>query len=241
MTAAGSGPRGGQAMSDGSPAQRALLYDSRRGVHYPKPIWRGWSHLAWFEMSLVAGTLLIVAANGPAEITTVTIYAACVSGMFGVSALYHRGNWGPGALTILQRLDHMMIYFSIAGTATPSFVLGSPGTYGLVCVIVMWTLTLTATAIRMFKMEAPEIIVGGAFIALGLIGVLALPGVFKTGGIAAGTLMVAGGGFYLAGAVLFHRRWPNYKPEVFGYHEYFHAWVCAAATCQYVATALLIL
>ena len=43
--------------------------------------------------------------------------------------------------------------------ATPSFILGSPGTYGLVCVIVMWSLTLTVTAVRMVKMDAPEIIV----------------------------------------------------------------------------------
>lgn len=227
-------------MSEVRPAPRAVLYDSHRGVHYPKPTWRGWSHLAWFEISLVAGTLLIVAANGPTEITVISIYAACVSGMFGISALYHRGNWGPAAVKILQRLDHTMIYFSIAGTATPSFILGSPGTYGLVCVIVMWSLTLTVTAIRMVKMDAPEIIVGGAFIALGFIGVLALPGVFRTGGIAAGVLMVVGGMFYVVGAVLFHRRWPDYKPEIFGYHEYFHAWVCAAATCQYIGTALLL-
>jgi hemolysin III len=28
---------------------------------------------------------------------------------------------------------------------------------------------------------------------------------------------------------------------VFGYHEVFHAYVCAAATCQYVAIALFII
>jgi hypothetical protein len=32
-----------------------LLYDSRRGVHYEKPLLRGWLHLVWFEASLVAG------------------------------------------------------------------------------------------------------------------------------------------------------------------------------------------
>ena len=227
-------------MSDAKPTPRAVLYDSHRGVHYAKPLWRGWSHLAWFELSLVAGTLLIVAAQGAVETAVIALYAACTSGLFGVSALYHRGNWGPSATSVLQRLDHMMIFFVIAGTATPSFILGSPGAYGLVCVIVMWTITLTATTIRMFRMQAPEIIVGGAFIGLGCIGVLALPGVWITGGVAAGILMIVGGLFYITGAVLFHRRWPDHAPEVFGYHEYFHAWVCAAATCQYVGTLLLI-
>ncbi len=31
-----------------------------------------------------------------------------------------------------------MIFFLIAGTATPAFVFAAPGTFGLVCLIVMW-------------------------------------------------------------------------------------------------------
>ena len=35
-------------------------------------------------------------------------------------------------------------------------------------------------------------------------------------------------------------RWPNPNPAVFGYHEVFHVYVCAAATCQFTAIALFI-
>jgi hemolysin III len=50
---------------------------------------------------------------------------------------------------------------------------------------------------------------------------------------------MAGGLLYITGAVAFHRRRPDPSPAVFGYHEVFHAFVCAAATCHYVAIALL--
>src|SRR6476469_3695056 len=80
-----------------SPASESyqLLYDSRRAVHYPKPVWRGWLHLVWFEASVVIGTLLIANEHGALRITAAAIYAGSVSGLLGISALYHRGNWHP--------------------------------------------------------------------------------------------------------------------------------------------------
>jgi hypothetical protein len=42
-----------------------------------------------------------------------------------------------------------------------------------------------------------------------------------------------------AGALFYHRRWPDPSPAVFGYHEVFHACVCAAATCQYISITLI--
>jgi hemolysin III len=59
-------------------------------------------------------------------------------------------------------------------------------------------------------------------------------------GAAAGALMLAGGLLYAAGALSYHRRRPNPSPLVFGYHEVFHVYVCAAATCQYIAMAVFI-
>src|SRR5258708_7069718 len=96
------------------------LYDARGGVYYTKRILRGWLHLIWFGASLVLGTLLLARAHGAARITAVAIYTASVSSMFGVSALYHRGTWTDSWRRRLQRLDHAMIFFLIAGTATRS-------------------------------------------------------------------------------------------------------------------------
>jgi hemolysin III len=216
------------------------FYDARRGVHYTKPVFRGWLHLLWFEASLVLGTLLLVHAHGAARISAVAIYAVSVSSLFGISALYHRGNWTDTWLRRLQRLDAAMIFFLIAGTATPAFILAMHGALGLTCLIVLWTLTLTAAGIRMRWMNGPERLVGGTFLALGWLGALALPAVWIHGGVAPGALMLAGGLLYTAGAISYHRRWLNQYPSIFGYHEVFHAFVCAAATCQYIAIALLV-
>ena len=232
-------------MTDSTAGTRAApvsnaLYDARRGVYYTKPLLRGWLHLLWFEVSLVLGTLLLVRARGAAQITATTIYVASVSALFGISALYHRGNWTDIWRRRLQRLDHAMIFFLIAGTATPAFLLAMRGAWGLACLIVIWTITLTAAGLHMRWMSGPERLIGAAFLAVGWMAGLALPAVWIHAGVVPGVLMLAGGLLYTVGALSYHRRWPDPVPSIFGYHEVFHVFVCAGATCQYVAIALLI-
>jgi hemolysin III len=130
-----------------------------------------------------------------------------------------------------------MIFFLIAGTATPAFLLTGRGTFGFAGLIAMWTLTLTAAAIHLTWMDAPELLVGATFVGLGWAAGLALPGVWIHAGAAAGVLMIAGGMLYTAGALSYHRRRPDPSPSVFGFHEVFHAYICAAAACQYIAIA----
>jgi hemolysin III len=222
------------------PSPVGHLYDSARDLYYAKPALRGWLHLVVFEASLVLGTLLIISADGPMQVTALSIYAGSVSGLFGVSALYHRGNWGPLGTRVMQRLDHTMIFVLIAGTATAAFLIAMPRGVGLTCAAVMWALTLVAMIVHLVWMSAPEKLVGAVFIGLGVAAGVGLPAVWIAGGVAAGVLMLAGGLLYIAGAVSYHRRRPDPLPAIFGYHEIFHTFVALAAACQYVSIALLV-
>ena len=226
--------------STAEPPAAEAFYDARRDVYYTKPALRGWLHLLWFEVSLVFGTLLVAWAHGATRIAASAVYAASVCGMFGASALYHCGSWSATWRQRLQRLDHAMIFFLIAGTATPAFLLAVGGTLGLVCLIIMWALTATAAAVRMTRMSTPELIAGAMFVGLGWLAGLALPWVWAHAGVAPALLMLAGGLLYTAGALSYRRRRPDPIPSVFGYHEVFHAFVCTAATCQFVAIAVFI-
>jgi hemolysin III len=212
-----------------------LFFDARRGIYYARPVLRGWSHLVWFGLSMVAGPLLLAGAHGAQQITARAIYATSVSALFGVSALYHRGHWTESGRRVMQRLDHMMIFFLIAGTATPVLLLTSSGPFGLACLIVVWTLAATAAAVHLNWMGAPELLVGAVFVGLGWVAALALPGLWIHAGVAPAALVLAGGLLYTAGAVCYRRRRPDPHPSVFGYHEVFHAFVCVAAACQYIA------
>lgn len=223
------------AVADPAPG---ALYDAGRGLFYTKPALRGWLHLLWFEASLVCGPLLIVGTEGAGRIAAVAIYAGSVTGLFGTSALYHRGNWSAVWQRRLQRLDHVMIFLLIAGTATPTFVIATHGVYRAVCLSVLWTLTLLVIVAHLAWMSAPERLVGAAFVALGWSAVLALPAVWVHVGVAPTLLLLLGGLLYTVGAVSYNRRSPDPAPTIFGYHEVFHAYVCVAAACHFVAIAV---
>src|SRR5947208_15274101 len=135
---------------------------------------RGWLDLIWFALSLVVGPLTIALTSGATRVAAVSVYVVSVSTLFGTSAVYHRGNWTAAWMRRLQRLDHAMIFLLIAGTATPAFLVAVPGTYGLVGVGVMWPLAVAAIVIHLAWMSAPEVVVGAAFIGLGLLAGLAI-------------------------------------------------------------------
>ncbi len=233
-------PAADRAATQARPAEAGLLYDARRGVYYAKPVLRGWLHLLCFWAAIGGGALLIARAHGAAQLTAVAVYSASLVALFGTSALYHRGTWSAAWRLRLRHLDQAMIFFLIAGTATPAFLLAAPAAAGLTCLVVIWGLTLAAVAVRLAWASAPEFVAGALFVGLGCAGGLALPWIWIHGGVVCGALVLAGGVLYIAGALSYHRRWPDPYPSVFGYHEAFHVYVCAAAACQYAAIVHLI-
>ena len=198
----------GSTQEEPGPASAALFFDARRGIYYARPMLRGWLHVVWFGLSVVAGPLLLAGAHGAQQITARAIYATSVTALFGVSALYHRGHWTESGRRRMQRLDHMMIFFLIAGTATPVLLLTSPGVFGLACLIAVWALAAAASVVHMMWMGAPELLVGAVFVGLGWVAALALPGLWIHAGAAPAALVLAGGLLYTAGAICYRRRRP---------------------------------
>ena len=54
-------------------------------------------------------------------------------------------------------------------------------------------------------------------------------------------LVAASGVLYTVGAVVYTRRRPDPRPQVFGYHELFHVLTVAAVACEYVVVAFYVL
>lgn len=222
-----------------SPAEGC--YDASRGVSYPRPRLRGVLHQVSFVVSLAAGPLLLTTARGATARVAAGVYAASVTGLFAASALYHRIAWRAAVRRRMQRLDHAMIFILIAGTYTPVLLLRMPKPYGVAGLCVIWALALTGLVMHMCWLNARERLIGGIYLGLGWLGVPATPILIHRIAPAGLALIVAGGALYTLGALSYHRRWPNPAPDVFGFHEVFHTFVCAAVTCHYLAIAIFVL
>jgi hemolysin III len=205
-----------------------------------RPRLRGVLHQYSFFVSIVMGAALVVSASGAGERAGAGIFAATLATMFGVSALYHRKVWTPSARRWMRRLDHASIYLLIAGTYTPFALIALDGAWRWTILPIVWGGALVAILAKVAWVDAPKWLAAGIAIALGWIGVVAMPELLDHAGWAGVLLLGAGGVLYTAGAVVYAARRPDPAPAVFGYHELFHALVILAAACQYAAVALFV-
>ena len=206
-----------------------------------RPRLRGVSHQYAFVLAALAGPLLVVGAETPAGRIAVAVYALTAVAMFGVSALYHRITWPPARRRQLRRLDHAMIYLLIAGTYTPFAALALSGAARVGVLVVVWTGALAGIALALAWSNRPKWLEAVLAVALGWVGIVVLPQLLDSVGAGAVLLVLAGGILYTAGSLVYARRRPDPVPGVFGYHELFHAFVVAAAACQYAAIASFVL
>src|SRR3954464_7610731 len=203
----------------------------------PKPRLRGVLHQWAFYVSLVAGALLVALAPSGRAAAVGGVYAVALAGMFGASALYHRGAWTPSVRPWLRSLDHSMIFVLIAATSTPVTVLGLEGVLPVVVLAIVWGGALVGVLLKLVWIGAPRRLVAAVYVLLGWVGVLLLPETVASVGVAPAVLFAAGGALYTAGAVIYMRRRPDPRPSVFGFHELFHLLVIAAALAHFVAIA----
>lgn len=204
-----------------------------------RPRLRGHIHFWTFFFSLAAGAVLISLAastvSGMAALAT-AVYGATVLGLFGISALYHRRTWvNPKVYKWMKRADHSMIFLFIAGTYTPFTLVGMTKPTGWVIFGVVWGGAVVGVLLKMFWPTAPRWVGVPIYIALGWVAVFVLPEILNNVGVTALVLLIVGGVLYTVGAVMYAAKWPKLWPEVFGYHELFHAFVTVAAICHYIA------
>jgi hemolysin III len=202
-----------------------------------KPRLRGVSH-QW--AALVAVVLLVplaLTAQGGRARLAALVYGVAVCGLFGVSALYHRHDWGPRARAWMRRADHSMIFVFIAATYTPVALLVLHGTLATVILAVVWGGAAGGVILNLLWTTAPKWVSALVYVALGWVAIAAVPQLWEGLGWLGMLGLGAGGLLYTAGAVVYARGRPDPVPQVFGYHEVFHVLVIAAAAAHYAVIA----
>lgn len=205
------------------------------------PRMRGALHAWAAPFAALVGVLYLVLADGGRARASTAVWAVTLTGLFAVSATYHRGRWRPTVRAWMQRLDHSMIFLLIAGTYTPVSVMVLEGTKSWLILSVVWGGALAGVATRLAWHTAPRWLFVPMYIALGWVAVAVLPDLAAGAPPVASLLLVAGGLLYTIGAAVFATQRPDPVPNVFGFHEVFHALTILAALCHAMAIFLLIL
>jgi hemolysin III len=195
------------------------------------------SHRIAFYVAIAAGLGLVASARDARAAGASAIYVALLAGMFGVSATLHRADWGPRAFGWLRRADHAMIFAFIAGTYTPLSVLGVGGTAGTHLLALAWTGAGLGILRALLWPHAPRVVTSLLYVAVGWVVLAYLPAVRAALDPIAFAALVAGGVAYTIGAAVYASRRPDPWPDVFGFHEVFHALIIVGCACHFVAIA----
>jgi hemolysin III len=206
-----------------------------------RPRWRGLIHRYAAALAVPAFLILVILAPTAGDRLAVAIYGAGVTTMLTVSAIYHSGRLSPAGLQVLKRLDHSTILLAIGGSYTAVTALSLTGTARTVMLAIVWTATIVGIVIRMSWLNAPYPVVAIVYLVVGWIALVDLPAYVAALSTYQLTMIVVGGLFYTVGGVVYAVHKPNPIPEVFGYHEVFHALVVAGAVSHYVAVLSLVL
>ncbi len=203
----------------------------------PRPALRGMSHQMAFISALTLAPIMIVITPGTGPRLVISVYAVAVVGLFGVSALYHRGPWRERGRAVMRRLDHSMIFIAIAATYTPIAAFGLPASTARWILPTVWIGAGIGVIGRLLWISAPSAVVALPYLMLGWVGVIAADDILDGLGVAGFVLVLVGGALFTTGAVIYALHRPDPWPRWFGYHEIFHLFVIAGVAVHYVAVA----
>lgn len=205
-----------------------------------KPALRGWLHAAMFPIVLVAGAVLVALAHPGVPRAAAVVFVVSSAILFGTSAMFHRGHWGPRAYTFLRRLDHSNIFVIIAGSYTPFALCLLPSSQSKVLLTIVWCGAAAGVIFKLAWLHAPRWVSTPLYVVLGWVSVFYIRPMIDIGGPVVVSLIAAGGLLYTAGAVVYGIKRPDPSPRWFGFHEVFHALTVLAFTAHFTAAILVI-
>ncbi|MBA3444570.1 MAG: hemolysin III family protein [Gemmatimonadales bacterium] len=193
----------------------------------------GTSHLLGLLLAGAGTILLLRSARQPAQLVAFAIYGTTLILLYGASTLYHSLPLAERPLRALRTLDHIAIYFLIAGTYTPLALITLNGTLGWTLLGTVWLIALAGVPFKLFFLDAPIWLSTSTYLGMGYLALVAAVPIARAVSLSGLAWLLAGGMAYTIGAVIFMRQRPDPFPGRFGHHEIWHLLVLAGSGCHY--------
>jgi len=195
------------------------------------------SHGLGILFGIVAIPLLIaqVAQSGQTMLTVgVSVYAFSFLLVYTCSTLYH-GFQQPLVKKVLQILDHISIYFLIAGSYTPFILVYVFNQVGIIILLTLWGLTLVGIVFKIFFTHRFKYLSTTIYVLMGWMLLAGGKTFFVNLPADVLTLIVVGGVLYSLGVIFF--LWE----KLVYHHLIWHLFVLAASICHFVAVVLAVM
>lgn len=189
-------------------------------------------------LASIAGGIAVITAAARFgdlwQLAGIVVYCVSLVLLYSASTLYHAAR-AEIRKSRLRVLDHCAIYLLIAGTYTP-FLLGAlRGAWAWTLLGVVWALALGGVVYKLFLWGRSPRLSTATYLALGWLGLAALPLMLSSLSATVLLWLLAGGLAYTAGTPFFHSSRIPYA------HGIWHLFVLAGSGCHFVAVFLQVL
>ena len=191
----------------------------------------------------IAGLVYLILAllskrSDTLKLVSVLIFGISQICMYASSTIYHILFISEKVHRALRRLDHIMIFFLIAGTYTPICLVTLRGQTGWVLFGIVWGLSIAGVFLKIFWINAPRWVSAACYVLLGWAAIFVTFPLSRILPLGAMWLLLGGGTLYTIGAVVYAIKVPWLSFEYFGNHELFHIFVMLGSSCHYLLIAL---
>ena len=164
------------------------------------------------------------------------VFLLSVIGLYAASTAYHAFDLEHGRNRILTKLDHIMIFFLIAGTYTPICAISLAGEGGRSLLLGVWAVALAGLVLKLCWVYHPKWLSSVLYIGMGWLCLIKLPVLWASLPRAGFLWLLAGGVLYTVGGVVYALKLEklNALHPHFVSHEIFHLFVLGGSVCHYL-------
>ena len=195
----------------------------------------GLSHL-WGVFLSIAGLVLLecLSRGEPWRATSFAIYGASSIILYGCSAVYHLLPAPPHVIDNLRKLDHIGIFFLIAGCYTPVCLVKMQDGWGWSIFGIVWGIAIGGTCAELLWARMPEWFRFVLYILMGWMALIGIGHVAHAIGPVGLGWLIGGGVLYSIGAACYATERPRLWPGIFGAHDVWHCFVLAGSAAHFM-------
>ncbi len=166
--------------------------------------------------------------ESPLEIISYSIFGLSLIALYSASTAYHMAKTEKNKI-FLKKIDHICIYYLIAGSYTPFLLLNLTGSIGIVFFLIVWIMAILGTFYKLRDKKGNIVLSVGIYLVMGWLVVFVREPMMASLPEESLKLLLTGGIFYTLGV-------PFYLMKKVPYHHaLWHLMVLGGSISHYFA------
>ena len=184
-------------------------------------------------IAMLTKALLLDASS--TTIVSVCIFGICLILLYTVSATYHGIISTDKVISILQKLDHSMIFVLIAGSYAPFCLITLKDSIGVSMFLIMTIIACLGIAFKLCRFNCPRWLQTSLYIGMGWAAVFMIKPLSAILPFNSIFWLVIGGILYTIGGLIYGAKPAKLRIGNFGFHEIFHIFIILGSLSHFIS------